>query len=61
VDCKKRFAESLNTHLVPFRDKRAKLSENPEKVSNILADGAKRAKRIAEQTMIEVREAIGIS
>jgi tryptophanyl-tRNA synthetase len=60
VDCKKRFAENLNAHLAPFREKRSKLSENPDQVWNILADGAARAKRIATQTMIEVRKAVGL-
>jgi len=60
VDCKKRFAENLNAHLVPFREKRSQLAENPEQVWDILADGAKRAKQIAEETMVEVRQAIGL-
>jgi tryptophanyl-tRNA synthetase len=60
VDCKKRFAKNLNAHLAPFREKRSGLSENPDQVWNILVDGAARAKRIAAQTMIEVREAVGL-
>ncbi len=60
VDCKKRFAENLNAHLVPFREKRSKLGEKPEQVWDILTDGAKRAKRIAEETMIDVRQAVGL-
>ena len=60
VDCKKRFAQNLNAHLAPFREKRSGLSENPDQVWNILVDGAARAKRIAAQTMIEVREAVGL-
>jgi tryptophanyl-tRNA synthetase len=60
VDCKKRFAENLNTNLAPFREKRSKLGERPEQVWDILADGAKRAKQIAEETMIEVRQAVGL-
>ncbi len=60
VDCKKRFAENLNAHLAPFREKRSKLGENPEQVWDILADGAKRANQIAEETMIEVRQAVGL-
>jgi len=60
VDCKKRFAENLNAHLAPFREKRSKLSEESEQVWNILADGAARARRIAAQTMIEVHEAVGL-
>ncbi len=58
VDCKKRFAESLNKHLEPFRAKRAEIGRNPDTVWDVLHDGAKRARTIAEKTMEDVREAI---
>jgi tryptophanyl-tRNA synthetase len=58
VDCKKRLAANLNTHLEPFRAKRAELAACPEDVQDVLHDGAKRARVIAQQTMQEVREAI---
>jgi tryptophanyl-tRNA synthetase len=58
VDCKLRFANNLNKHLEPFRAKRAELASDPNKIQDILNDGAKRARTIAEQTMIEVREAM---
>jgi tryptophanyl-tRNA synthetase len=58
VDCKLRFANNLNKHLEPFRAKRAELASNPKNIQAILNDGAKRARAIAEQTMVEVREAM---
>jgi len=58
VDCKKRFAANLNKHLEPFRTKRAELASNPDYVSDVLEDGAQRARVIAQQTMAEVREAM---
>ena len=58
VDCKLRFANNLNKHLEPFRAKRAELASDPNKIQDILHDGANRARAIAEQTMIEVREAM---
>jgi tryptophanyl-tRNA synthetase len=58
VDCKLRFANNLNKHLEPFRAKRAELASDPNNIRDILNDGAKRARAIAEQTMIEVREAM---
>ena len=60
VDCKKRFAANLNAHLEPFRAKRAEIGQNPQQVWDILHDGAKRARDIAEGVMVEVREAIGL-
>lgn len=58
VDCKLRFANNLNKHLEPFRAKRAELAADPNKIQDILHDGANRARAIAEQTMVEVREAM---
>ncbi|MBI2759606.1 MAG: tryptophan--tRNA ligase [Chloroflexi bacterium] len=58
VDCKTRFAANLNKNLEPFRAKRAELDAKPDVVQDILNDGAKRARTIAQKTMTEVREAI---
>jgi tryptophanyl-tRNA synthetase len=60
VDCKKRFAANLNRELEPFRAKRAELESRPDYVRDVLDDGAKRARVIAQQTMVEVRQAIGL-
>ena len=60
VECKKLYAENLNAHLAPFRERRAVLAEKPQKIWDILDDGAKRAHVIAEETVREVREAIGL-
>jgi tryptophanyl-tRNA synthetase len=58
VDCKLRFAANLNKHLEPFRAKRAELASQESYVKDVLADGGKRARAIAQQTMVEVREAM---
>jgi len=58
VDCKKRFAANLNAHLEPFRARRAELAARPDDVQDVLKDGGKRARLIAQKTMEEVREAI---
>jgi tryptophanyl-tRNA synthetase len=58
VDCKKRFAENLNKNLEPFRTRRAEINQNPEIVWDVLHDGGKRARIIAEETMREVRAAL---
>ncbi|HEX5837814.1 MAG TPA: tryptophan--tRNA ligase, partial [Anaerolineales bacterium] len=58
VDCKKLLAKNLNCHLEPFRARRAELASNPGYVKEVLDDGARRARVIAEKTMEEVREAI---
>lgn len=60
VDCKKLFAKNLNTHLEPFRAKRAELESQPTYVQDVLDDGAQRARVIAQKTMAEVREAMAL-
>lgn len=58
VDCKLRFAANLNKNLEPFRAKRAELASQESYVQDVLNDGGKRARVIAQQTMVEVREAM---
>ena len=58
VDCKKRLAEDMNKNLAPFRARREEIAKNPGTVWDVLHDGAARARDIAKQTMVEVREAI---
>ena len=60
VDDKKCLAAGINRHLAEFRARRAELAKNPDYVWDVLADGAKRARGIAEATMDEVRAAIGL-
>ena len=60
VDCKQRFATNLNLSLEPFRDKRVALSDKPDRVWEILDDGRQRASQIAQQTIRDVKDAIGL-
>lgn len=58
VDCKLRFANNLNQHLGPFRAKRAELESKADYAKDVLDNGARRARVIAQKTMEEVREAM---
>ena len=60
VDCKKILAKNLNTSLAPFREKRAALAQDENHVWDVLKDGAQRASAIAEQTLAEVKDAVGL-
>jgi len=60
VDCKKLLARNLNAHLAPFRERRAEIAQKPDAVWDILHEGGKRARTIAQGVMEEVREAIGL-
>jgi tryptophanyl-tRNA synthetase len=58
VECKQLFAASLNNALEPFRTRRSEIASQPDYVPAVLADGANRARAIADRTMQEVREAL---
>lgn len=60
VDCKLRFANNLNENLEPFRSKRAELASRKGYVQDILVEGGKRARVIAQKTIAEVRDAIAL-
>jgi tryptophanyl-tRNA synthetase len=53
-------AEVINEALKPIRDRRAELAANPEYITEVLADGAERARAIARKTMAEVRKNINL-
>jgi len=60
VDCKKLLAERINAALAPFRERRAALAADPQQVKDVLADGARRARVIARETISEVRQRMGL-
>ena len=59
-EAKKRLAELLIDYFKPFRQKRAELESNIDYVRKVLADGAKRAKAIAAETLAQARRAMGL-
>lgn len=60
VQCKKLLAHNMNAYLAPFRERRSALDQRPDEIWDVLEDGAKRARVIAQDTMREVRAAIGL-
>jgi len=60
VECKKILFDNFDRELVPLRAKRQELEARPELVHEALADGASKARAIAEVTMKEVRTAMGL-
>jgi tryptophanyl-tRNA synthetase len=46
--------------LAPIRERALELQHQPERVDEILADGASTARRMAQETMREVRERMGL-
>jgi tryptophanyl-tRNA synthetase len=60
VDCKKLLAQEINTSLEPFRERRVNLASKPQYLTDVLADGAQRARVIAKETLREVKERMGL-
>ncbi len=60
VECKKRFARNLSDYFAPFRERRAQFAADADYVWDLLADGARRARAIADQVLGEVKAAIGL-
>jgi tryptophanyl-tRNA synthetase len=60
VDCKKMLLEGMLAVLVPFRDKRTKYITDKDYIKDILREGNKKARIVAEQTMEEVRRAMSL-
>jgi tryptophanyl-tRNA synthetase len=60
VDCKKILADGINRELKGFRERRENLARNPEKIYQVLADGAQRARVIAQETIHEVKAKMGL-
>lgn len=59
-DFKKELADLTIKFLEPFRQKKEELSKKEDFVKEILEIGAKRAKAIAEETMKEVKQKMGL-
>lgn len=60
VDCKKIMGNNLIKALEPFQEKREYYKTNPAIVDEIIETGNNRARKIAQQTMKEVRAAVKI-
>ncbi|MBM3137416.1 MAG: tryptophan--tRNA ligase [Chloroflexi bacterium] len=60
VEDKQALAKNINEVLAPFRDRREELSKDPDYVFDVLREGGNRAREIAQQTMAEVRQAVGL-
>ena len=60
VECKMWLFESLQKKLGPFYERRQQLEGREDDVMDILNEGSKKAKEVAGQTMVQVREAMRI-
>jgi tryptophanyl-tRNA synthetase len=61
IDCKKVLATGMEEVLEPIRGRAAAISERPSFVTDVLEDGAQRARTIAQETMRQVYERMGLT
>ena len=58
VEVKRSLVGAINAVLDPLRERRAELLARPGRIREIVHDGSSRARAIARETMVEVREAV---
>jgi tryptophanyl-tRNA synthetase len=58
LDCKDVLLKHMLPPLAKIRERRQAFVEKPQTITDILYEGSRRARTVAEQTMAEVREAV---
>lgn len=58
VQCKKDLGKTLSSLMQPHYEKRREISSTPQLVKEVISQGAKRARKVARETMAEVRQAM---
>lgn len=61
LECKQPVIDAVLAELAPMRERAQKYLDDSTLVRNIVADGCEKARRLAHETMREVREAMGLS
>ena len=60
VDCKGRLAETMTAQFAGYAARRAELIASPQRVQDLLEQGAAKARAIAQRTMAEVHKKLGL-
>ncbi|MDK9704408.1 MAG: tryptophan--tRNA ligase [Sulfuritalea sp.] len=60
IECKQPVIEGVLNEQKPMHERARMYEEDPQLVRNIIADGCEKARKLAQETMRDVREAIGI-
>ncbi len=59
-DIKNSLSEAIFAELRPIQEKRQELENNPEYVNKVISEGAEKAQNLAQETIDEVREKMGL-
>jgi tryptophanyl-tRNA synthetase len=60
LDCKQPVIEGVLKEQVPMHERARMYEEDPQLVKNIIADGCEKARKLAQETMRDVRAAMGL-
>ena len=60
LDCKQPVIDAIIREQQPIRERAQRYLDDPSLVRNIVADGCERARKLAEETMRDVRDAMGL-
>ena len=60
VQCKKALAKNINNELSPIREKIEKFSNDKDYIYDVLNEGKKSALKVAQKTLYEVRDLMGL-
>ena len=61
LECKQPVIDTINAELKPIRERAVQFEEDPSLVRNIIQDGCEKASDLANDTMRDVREAMGLN
>ena len=61
IECKQPVIDAINKELKPIQERAFLYIEDPDLVKNIVAEGCEKARKLARETMREVREAMGLN
>jgi len=61
LECKQPVIDAINAELAPIRERAAQYEEDPTLVRNVIQDGCEKASDLADETMRDVREAMGLN
>jgi tryptophanyl-tRNA synthetase len=60
LECKQPVIDSVLAELKPIQERAERYRDDPALVRSIVADGAERARKLADETLREVRQAMGL-
>src|SRR5215475_5977699 len=61
LDCKQPIIDAIIAEQAPIRERAQRYLDDPQLVRNIVADGCEKARKLAEETMRDVRDAMGLN